>query len=79
MHIRSNKKNYQTLSLSDVIGLDKDGSELSLVEVIASDDETLSDKLTRKNRLRLLIDNLSILDEKNKIEIYYNFIEYWSV
>ena len=66
MHIRSNKKNYQTMSLSDTIYLDKDGSELSLVEVISSEDETLSDKLNRKNKLRLLIDNLSILDEKEK-------------
>ena len=66
MHIRSNKKNYPTMSLSDSIGIDKDGSELSLVEVVASDDETLSDKLTRKNKLRLLIDNLTILDEKEK-------------
>ena len=66
MHIRSNKKNYQTVSLSDTIGLDKDGSELSLVEVIASEEESLSDKITRKNRLRLLIDNLSSLDSKEK-------------
>ena len=66
MHIRSNKKNYQTMSLSDSIGLDKDGSELSLVEVIASDEESLNDKITRKNRLRLLINNLSILDAKEK-------------
>ena len=66
MHIRSNKKNYQMLSLSDSIGLDKDGSELTLVEIIASEDETLDDKLTRKNRMYKLIENLSILDEKEK-------------
>jgi RNA polymerase sporulation-specific sigma factor len=66
MHIRSNKKNYQMLSLSDSIGMDKDGSELSLAEIIASDDETLDDKLTRKNRMYKLIENLSILDEKEK-------------
>lgn len=66
MHIRSNKKNYQMMSLSDSIGTDKDGSELSLVEIIASDDETLEDKLTRKNRMYKLIENLSILDEKEK-------------
>ena len=66
MHIRSNKKNYQTMSLSETIGLDKDGSELSLVEVIASEDESLDDKLIRRNRLRILIDNLSILDDKEK-------------
>jgi len=66
MHIRSNKKNYQVLSLSDSVGLDKDGSELTLVEIIASEDETLDDKLTRKNRMYKLIENLSILDEKEK-------------
>ena len=54
------------MSLSETIGLDKDGSELSLVEVIASDDETLSDKLNRKNRLKILINNLSILNDKEK-------------
>ena len=57
MHIRSNKKNYQVMSLSDTISEDKDGIELSLVDILASDDETLDDKLTRKNRLYKLIDN----------------------
>ncbi|MBR3891734.1 MAG: RNA polymerase sporulation sigma factor SigK [Bacilli bacterium] len=66
MHIRSNKKNYQVMSLSDTISEDKDGIELSLVDILASDDETLDDKLTRKNRLYKLIDNLCILDEKEK-------------
>ena len=66
MHIRSNKKNYQVVSLSDSIGIDKDGSELSLVEIIASEDETLEDKLTRKTRMYKLLENLSILDEKEK-------------
>ena len=66
MHIRSNKKNYKVMSLSDTISEDKDGMELSLVDIIASEDETLEDKLTRKQRMYKLIDNLSILDDKEK-------------
>ena len=66
MHIRSNKKNYKVVSLSDTISEDKDGMELSLVDIIASEDETLEDKLTRKQRMYKLIDNLSILDDKEK-------------
>lgn len=66
MHIRSNKKNYKVMSISDTISEDKDGIELSLADILSSDDETLEDKLTRKNRMYKLIDNLSILDDKEK-------------
>ena len=33
MHFRSNKKNGNTISLNDSVGYDKDGNEVSLLEV----------------------------------------------
>lgn len=39
MYIRSNKKHKKTISLSDTVGIDKDGNEVSLMDVIPADDE----------------------------------------
>ncbi len=39
MHIRANKKHRNNLSLSDAVGVDKDGNEITLMDVIPSDDE----------------------------------------
>ena len=39
MYIRSNKKHKKTISLSDTVGIDKDGNEVSLMDVTPADDE----------------------------------------
>lgn len=39
MYIRANKKHRNNLSLSDAVGVDKDGNEITLMDVIPSDDE----------------------------------------
>lgn len=41
MLLRADKKNRNTLSLSDVIGADKDGNELTLIDLLAVDDESV--------------------------------------
>ena len=45
MYFRSNKKNGLTVSLNDSIGYDKDGNEISLLEVIKDDAPDITDAL----------------------------------
>lgn len=41
MLLRADKKNRNNLSLSDVIGSDKDGNELTLIDLLSVDDENV--------------------------------------
>ena len=45
MYIRSNKKHKKTVSLSDSVGVDKDGNEISLMDVLPADDDNSYTKI----------------------------------
>lgn len=66
MHLRANKRNFQIASLSDSIGTDKEGDEITLMDVISSNDEEIVEKLLHKDRMKLLSNNLNVLDDKEK-------------
>ena len=54
MHFRSNKKLANTVSLNDSIGYDKDGGEVSLIEIIKDDSDDIADSLHLKDNIHLL-------------------------
>ena len=66
MHLRANKRNFQVASLSDSIGTDKDGGEITLMDVIVDNQDSITDRLIHKDRLTILANNLNILDDKEK-------------
>ena len=66
MHIRSNKKHYTNTSITDSIGMDKDGSSITLLDVLPSQEPSADEILTKKIKLEKLIKFASILDEKEK-------------
>lgn len=66
MHFRSNKKNGNTVSLNDSIGYDKDGNEISLMEVIKDDSIDIADSLHLKDNVHLLKDYLKVLTSREK-------------
>lgn len=47
MLIRANKKHKNTLSLSDPVGLDKDGNELTLLDVLAEKEDDVFERAER--------------------------------
>ena len=51
MHIRSNKKRKDTLSLYSPIGEDKEGNEINLFDVLEYEEEDIADRLTRKEHI----------------------------
>ena len=58
MLLRSDKKNRNTLSLSDVVGTDKDGNRLTLMDLLAIDDESVFsqvEKTVRSGKLSAVI------------------------
>lgn len=58
MLLRANKKYSGTVSLSDTVGTDKDGNELTLMDLLADDGESVIDivgkKIERKKFLELI-------------------------
>ena len=64
MVLRSNKKHSKNVSLSDTIAIDKDGSEIELIEVIANDEENFDETLERNRLLSELSRYINILDER---------------
>ena len=53
MYFRSQKKTAQDISLSEYIETGKDGNALSLMEVVASDEDLFDDLSTKEMVLRL--------------------------
>ncbi len=66
MYFRSNKKNQNNVSLNDSIGYDKEGNEISLIDVLKSESKDLADLLHDENNIFLLNKYLKLLDEREK-------------
>lgn len=66
MHFRSNKKYSNDISLNDYIGIDKDGNEISLIDVIPSNEEDLTTTIFKNMNIELLHNYLNILNEREK-------------
>ena len=48
MTLRSNKKYANTVLLSDTVGQDKDGNELTLIDLLSDEDDSIIEKVERK-------------------------------
>lgn len=66
MFFRSNKKNQNNVSLNDSIGFDKEGNEISLIDVLKSESKDLADILHDENNIFLLNKYLKLLNEREK-------------
>ena len=56
MLLRSDKKHRQDLSLTDIVGLDKEGNELSIIDIIAERGESTTDKVERSMENQKLLE-----------------------
>ncbi len=66
MHYRSNKKHINNISLNDSIGIDKDGNEIILIDLLKGEDPDLIDILNKKDNINLLHKYLDILTPREK-------------
>lgn len=66
MHYRSNKKHVNNVSLNDSIGIDKDGNEINLIDLLKGEDPDLVESLNQKDNIELLYKYLNILSEREK-------------
>lgn len=73
MHLRSIKKNRTEVSLYDSIGVDKEGNEITLVDVLGTDAELVIDEVENNFEQRRLLDKIQHLNkrEKNVLELRF--------
>lgn len=66
MHLRNTKKINQEVSLNEVVGVDKDGSEVVLEDLIENKEKPIIDQIQDKDNILKLIQCFDILDQKEK-------------
>jgi RNA polymerase sporulation-specific sigma factor len=73
MHLRSLKKTKKDVSLHDPIGQDKEGNEISLIDVLKSESEDILDTIQLNMELEKIKKYIDILDEREKEVIISRF------
>ncbi|MCY8473934.1 RNA polymerase sporulation sigma factor SigK [Bacillus halotolerans] len=73
MHLRALKKTKKDVSLHDPIGQDKEGNEISLIDVLKSENEDVIDTIQLNMELEKVKQYIDILDEREKEVIVGRF------
>ena len=78
MLIRNNKKTKEEISLHNPVGTDKDGKEISLIDVLESDEDSISDIVERKIQIKQLYNKIDIAlsyREKTVVQMRYGLLD----
>ncbi|BDR69487.1 RNA polymerase sigma factor [Clostridium tetani] len=78
MLIRNNKKTKGEVYLQDPIGIDKEGNEISLMDVLGTDEDAIVDIVEYRIKLKKLYEKIDIcLTEREKavIEMRYGLVD----
>jgi len=73
MHLRATKKTKKDISLHDPIGQDKEGNEISLIDVLKSESEDVIDTIQLNMEIEKVKKFIGILDEREKEVIVGRF------
>lgn len=66
MYFRSNNKNLKNVSLNESIGFDKDGNEITILDILKAPKPDYVDEINKKDNIKLLKDYLKILTDREK-------------
>ena len=66
MYYRSDKKNSKNVSLSESIGFDKDGNEITILDILKTPAPDFAGDIHDQNNLNLLKDYFNILNSREK-------------
>jgi len=74
MQIRATKKIQNEVSLQDPIGIDKEGNEITLIDLISNDSESVVDEVELKMQIKKLYSKMKAtlkMREKEVLELRY--------
>jgi RNA polymerase sporulation-specific sigma factor len=66
MHLRSLKKTKKDVSLHDPIGTDKEGNEITLIDILGSESDDVAEMVQMKIEKSKIYAHLDILDEREQ-------------
>lgn len=78
MTIRSNKKTKMEVSLQEPIGIDKEGNEISLLDILGTDIDEILEQVYLKLQIKRLYDKINVVlkdREKRIIELRYGLAD----
>ena len=74
MHLRSTKKLSQEISLNDALGQDKEGNEITFIDVIENSEVSVEDQIDLKMKVKRLYQKISeVLQDREKMIIELRF------
>lgn len=66
MHFRANKKNSKNISLNEMIGYDKDGNEITFLDILKTPDPEYDLNLHQKQNIKNLQKYFNVLNDREK-------------
>ena len=66
MYFRNNKKHSRNISINESIGFDKEGNEITILDILKTDNPDYLKDIHTKNNLQLLKKYFNVLNEREK-------------
>ena len=66
MYYRNNKKHNKNISINESIGYDKEGNEITILDILKTDNPDFIDDIHKKNNINLLKDYFTVLNKREK-------------
>ena len=66
MHFRSDKKNSKNVSIYDSISYDKEGNEITILDVLKTEDPDYADEIHKNDNIKLLKKYLNVLTQRER-------------
>ena len=66
MHFRSDKKHAKNISINESVGFDKEGNEISIMDILKTPDPDYISDIDLKDKVLLLYEYVNILTEREK-------------
>ncbi len=73
MHLRSLKKSRGEVSIYDPIGIDKEGNEITLMDVLGSDAESIADRVENEFEQKALLEKVKKLTYRERLVLQLRY------
>lgn len=73
MYFRNNKKRNKDISINESIGFDKEGNEITILDVLKTPDPDYIGNMDKKNNIESLIKYLDVLTSREKEILIYRY------
>jgi RNA polymerase sporulation-specific sigma factor len=73
MHLRAGRKSRGDISLYDPVGVDKEGNQVALIDVLGSDSDAVSDEVQNRMEYQQLLEKITGLNDRERIVMELRF------